>query len=325
MSKQHRHVVGVDVSKKKLDVTLLKAEGGKRRKRVSNTTRGIVSLAEWIQKQVKGAAVHVCMESTSVYWEELAETLVEGSYTVSVVNPLRIKGYAISQLRRSKTDPIDGDVIADFCQTQKPDAWTPPTAQQKKLRALVRHLEALKKSRIQQQNRLETCRDKDVRSSLETIITALEAAMKQVQAQIDELIDQDPDLKEKKELLVSIKGIGSITAIRILAEMFDLDQYDNAKAAAADVGVTTSHYRSGSSVRRRPRISRMGKAAVRAALYFPAISAIQFNPLVRKLAQRLKARGKHRAAIRVAAMRKLIHLAFGVLKHKKPFDPAYTA
>ena len=324
MSEQNRHVVGIDVSKKKLDVTLLKAEGGKRRKKIANNTAGIAALDEWLQKQVQGD-VHICMESTSVYWEELAETMAEKAYTVSVVNPLRIKGYAISQLRRSKTDPIDGDVIADFCQTQKPTAWTPPTAQQKKLRALVRHLEALKKGYRQQHNRLETCRDEDVRGSLATILAAIEAEIQQVQEQIEQLIDQDPDLKEKRNLLVSIKGIGETTANLILAEMYDLDQYDNAKAAAADVGVTTSHYRSGSSVNRRPRISRLGKATVRSALYFPAISAIQYNPLVRKLAQRLKARGKHKAAIRVAAMRKLIHLAFGVLKHRMPFDPAYAS
>jgi transposase len=324
MDKQLTSVLGIDVSKKTLDVTLLDEKGRKRRKRVANSAADIATLQEWLSRHTIGD-VHVCMESTSVYWEEVAEALHEAGYRVSVVNPVRIKGYAMSQLRRSKTDPLDGDVIADFCRTQEPEAWTPPTPEQKKLRALVRHLEALKKSRTQQLNRLGTCRDDEVRTSLETMLTTIKAEIEAVKARIAELIDQNPDLKEKKELLVSIKGIGEKTAVHILAEMYDLANYKNAKAAAADAGVTTSHYRSGTSVRRRPKISRMGKASVRTALYYPAITALQHNPIVKRMAQHLAAKGKGKAVIRVAAMRKLLHIAYGVLKNRKPFDPAYCA
>mgnify|MGYP000208555239 FL=1 len=315
-------VLGIDVSQKTLDVTLLTDKGGKRRKRFANTPEGINKVEEWLQKQTK-EVVHVSMESTSVYWEEVAEALHEAGHRVSVVNPVRIKGYAMSQLRRSKTDPLDGDVIADFCRTQRPEEWTPPTKEQKKLRALVRHLEALKKSRTQQMNRLDTCRDEEVKTSLETLLSVIEGKIEAVTKRIDEFMDQHPDLKEKKQLLESIKGIGSKTAIHLLAEMYDLDSYKHAKAVAADAGVTTSHYQSGTSVRRRPKISRMGKASVRSALYFPAITAIQHNPIVQKMAERLAARGKSKAVIRVAAMRKLLHLAYGVLKNKQQFDPAY--
>jgi transposase len=264
------------------------------------------------------------MESTSVYWEEVAEILYETGYQVSVVNPVRIKGYAISKLSRSKTDPLDGDVIAEFCQKQSPDVWEPPSAVEKKLRALVRHLEALKKSRTQQSNRLSTCKDEDVKNSLDTLLNTIDAEIKQVKKQINDLIDQNPDLKERKELLKSIPGFNDKTAIHILAEMYDLPNYKNAKAVAADVGITTSHHESGTSVRRKPKISRMGKAAIRAALYYPAITALQHNPAVQKLAKRLEARGKTKSVIQGAAKRKLMHLAYGVVKNGKPFDPAYT-
>jgi transposase len=316
-------VVGIDVSKKTLDVTLLNEKGGKRRKRVANSRQGIADLVNWLQKQTNSVS-HVCMESTSVYWEEVAEALHEAGHHVSVVNPVRIKGYAMSQLRRSKTDPLDGDVIADFCRTQNPDAWIPPTEVQKKLRALVRHLEALKKSRVQQLNRLTVCRDEEVKSSLETVLATIEAEIEAVKKRIKEFINQNPDLKQKKELLESIKGIGEKTAIQIVAEMYDLEQYQNAKAAAADGGLTPSHYQSGSSVWRRPKISRMGKATVRSALYYPAITALQHNPVIQKMAKRLADRGKNKAVIRAAAMRKLLHLAYGVLKNGIPFDPAYA-
>ncbi len=323
MTKEIRTFVGVDVSKKTLDVTLLNEKGGKRRKKGVNTSEGIETLLSWLEKQSQGKA-HICMESTSVYWEELAEALEEKGYRVSVVNPMRIKGYAMSQLRRSKTDPIDGDVIADFCQTQTPPSWTPPTSEQKKLRALVRHLEALKKSRTQHSNRLGTCKDEDVKASLQTVLETIDTEIKQVKQQIDDLLDQHPDLKAKKELLETIPGIGDKTAVHILAEMYDIATYENAKAVAADVGVTASHYESGSSVRRRSRISRMGKSALRAALYYPAITAMRFNPVIQKLVKRLESRNKNKAVIRAATMRKLMHLAYGVLKNKQPFDAAYS-
>jgi transposase len=324
MSEKLSPVAGIDVSKKTLDVTLLNEKGGKRRKRFANSGEGIASLSEWLAGQTTDV-MHICMEATSVYWEEVAERLHEAGHQVSVVNPVRIKGHALSRLARSKTDPLDGDVIADFCRTQKPEVWTPPTAEQKKLRALVRHWEALKKSRTQQMNRLETCRDEEVTRSLQTVLVTLEAEIAAVAQRGDELIDQHPDLKEKRHLLESIPGIGDKTAVHILAEMYDLEQYQDAKAAAADAGVTTSHYKSGSTVQRRPKISRMGKAAVRTALYFPAITAIQHNPIVQRMAERLAARGKSKPVIRVAAMRKLLHLAYGVLKNRQPFDPAYAA
>ena len=320
MMKAH---LGIDVAKNSFEATLVDEQGEKQRKgELANQRSGHEGLHRWLQKQTKGR-VHICLESTSIYWEELALYLYEQGYEVSVVNPSRIKGYAMSQLRRSKTDPLDADVIADFCRTQQPKLWTPPTAAEQKLRALVRHRETLLKSRTQQQNRLATCRDEEVRTSLMTIITAFDQELAQLEARLRRFFDDYPDLKHKKELLESIKGIGATTAIHLLAEMYDLDQYENARAAAADAGITAAHYRSGTSVRRRSKMSRMGKAAVRGALHFPAISARQHNPLVRQLVQRLTAAGKLKGVIHVAAMRKLMHLAYGVLKNDTPFDPAF--
>ena len=317
-------VLGVDVAKEKIDVELVNEQGEKERDELINKTNGFKKLDKWLKRHTTGS-VHICMESTSIYWEELAEHMHQAGYEVSVVNPARIKGYAMSQMRRSKTDPIDAAVIADFCRTQEPKLWVPPSPEQRKLRALVRHLEALKKSRTQQLNRLETCRDPEVEASLKTILQAIETEMEQIQKRLEVFFDEHPDLKEKRELLESIKGIGEKTATHLLAEMYDLEQYENAKAVAADAGITASDFSSGKSVRRRPKMSRMGKAAIRGAMYFPALTAIRHNPLVRQLAQRLEAKGKPKKVIQVAAMRKLIHIAYGVLKNQQPFDPAYAA
>ena len=315
-------ILGIDIAKQTFDATLIDGPDEKRRRHFDNTGRGHEQLHQWVQRYSQGE-VHVCMESTSIYWEALAEYLHQTGYLVSVVNPARIKGYAMSQLRRSKTDPLDGDIIADFCRTQKPAAWEPPTAEQKKLRALMRHLESLKKSRTQQSNRLSTCGDEEVRASILTLLQAIDGEMAAMKQRLDRFFDDHPDLKAKLDLLVSVTGFGRQTSTHIMAEMYDLEQYENGKAAAADAGITTSHYSSGTSVRRRPKMSRMGKASIRSALYFPAITAIRHNPVVRRLAERLEAKGKHKSVIRVAAMRKLMNLAYGVLKHGQPFDPNY--
>ena len=305
--------LGIDVSKESLDVKLL-ANSQEKARQFKNQNSGHQKLDRWLRKQ-KVEGVHICMEATNIYWEEVAEYLTEQGYKVSVVNPARIKGFAQSQLRRHKTDKVDAEVIAQFCQRVEPTLWTPPTPEQRKLRALVRHQQALQKTLTQQTNRLATCREPLVKASLQMVIDTLNQELDRLQVEIQAFIDDHPDLKRQFDLLVSIKGIGAKTAIGLLAEMYDLADYDSARAAAADAGLIPSHYASGSSVRRKSKLSKVGKAAVRGLLYFPAKSAMCHNPIVRDLKERLAAQGKQYKVILCAAMRKLIHLAFGVLKN----------
>lgn len=314
--------LGIDVAKESLAVKLLLADGQQEEGEYSNCTSGFKKLGRWLKRhQVE--EVHVCLEATNIYWEEVAEYLHEQGYKVSVVNPARIKGFAQSQLRRHKTDKVDADVIAQFCQAIKPQPWTPPTPQQRKLRALVRHQQALQKTLTQQTNRLAACTEPAVKTSLQMIIDTLSTEIERLQVQIQAFIDDQPDLKQQFTLLISISGIGPKTAIGLLAEMYDLANYDNARAAAADAGVTPSHYSSGKTVHRQPKLSKMGKASVRSLLYFPAITAMRYNPIIQDLKKRLEARSKEWKVILGAAMRKLIHLAYGVLKNQSPFDPNY--
>jgi transposase len=314
--------LGNDLSKAYFDATLRKADASKVHRRFDNDAAGFSALAAWLHAQ--GVTVlHACMEATNIYWEGLAAFLHEQGYTVSVVNPARIKGFAISQLRRNKTDKLDSEVIADFCAKMEPKVWTPPSAEQHKLRSLVRHRDALQKTITQQKNRLASCNDSDVRASLQRIIESLQAEQQELEAQIKKFIAAQPALQEQQDLLCSIQGIGPVASTKLLAEMYDLATYDDAHAAAADAGLSPAQYESGDTVHHKPRLSKVGKASVRSVLYWPAITAIQHNPVVKKLAQRLEAKGKPKMLIIAAAMRKLIHLAFGVLKNKTPFDPAW--
>lgn len=314
--------VGIDIAKKKFDATAQKANGEKQHETFDNTSKGFAHFEKWLKRQEEGA-VHICMEATNVYWEGLAEYVQGKGYAVSVVNPVRIAGFARSQMRRNKTDKVDSDVICDFCVTQDPALWTPPSALQKQLRSLERHRDDLEKSLTQQKNRLTTCSESWVRESLQRLIETLEAEMVKVDEQLQSLIAQTPELREQFELLTSITSLGPRTATKILAEMYDLATYADAAAAAADAGLSPAQHESGDSVRKKTKLSKVGKATVRGALYFPAMSAIRFNPLVRNLAERLREKGKAEMVIIGAAMRKLLYLAFGVLKHKQPFDPNY--
>ncbi|MEM7538050.1 MAG: IS110 family transposase [Chloroflexota bacterium] len=225
----------------------------------------------------------------------------------------------------NKTDKLDSEVILDYCIKMSPKAWVPPTPEQRQLRSYVRHRDALVKTRTQQKNRLSDCKDEYIRKSIQSLIDSINKQIEDIMQKIKELIKDDEPMKKQKNLLTSINGIGDIVALTMMAEMPDLADYESAHAAAADAGVTPAYFESGDTIRRTPNISKIGKSAVRGVLYFPAMNAIRTNPVVKALAERLEAKGKNGKVIIVAAMRKLIHLAYGVLKNQTPFDPEWTS
>ena len=315
------HVLGIDLAKHSFDVTLLREGGDRRHKQFANTPAGFRELHDWLTTQHIDR-VHACMEATNVYWEALAAFLHDANHIVSVVNPARIKGFAQSQMNRTKTDKQDSRIIALFCVQCHPDAWTPPSVAQRSLRALVRHRDDLLQTRTQLSNRLGDTSDSVVRESLEAVLTSVEQQLTSVEKRMRQHLKEHGDLGEQGALLTAIVGIGAITAYKLLAEFSDIEAYTSAKALAADAGVTPAQYESGTSVRRRPRLSKVGKASVRAALYWPAIVAMQRCEGMKAFAARLAARGKAKGVIIGAVMRKLLHIVYGVLKHKTPYDPS---
>ncbi|HEY0101164.1 MAG TPA: transposase [Pyrinomonadaceae bacterium] len=134
-------------------------------------------------------------------------------------------------------------------------------------------------------------------------------------------LDSHPGLRGQRDLLLSIPGIGETTAPKLLAEIMDVTLYASAKQLAAFAGLAPRLHESGSSVKRKARLSKTGAPRLRKALYFPAIAAIKYNPYIKDLSERLRARGKCPMQVIGAARRKLIHLAYGVLKSGRPFDP----
>lgn len=317
------HYLGIDVSKDKLDVALLHGEhlttGD-----FSNSPIGWTKLGRWLEKR-QVSQLHACLEATGRYGQGAALFLHQQGYQVSVVNPRRTKAYADSKLSRNKTDAIDAKLIADFCVTQKPGLWSPASAAQQELQALTRHLDALKEDRQRERNRLKAG------LQLQTVIAAIEAHLAfldrqiaDLEQQIQQVIHQDPNLKRKRDLLTSIPAIGDTTAAVFLAEVPDVTDFPQASQLAAYAGVTPRQHHSGSSVRRRTRMAKTGNRRLRTAFFMPALAAYRYNPIIQALVTRLQQRGKSKMTIVGAAMRKLLHLAYGVLKTGQPFQPQYA-
>jgi transposase len=314
-------VLGIDIGKKELVMELL--QNGKRHRRTfRNHPDDFGALSKWLQKH-EVRELHVCIEATGSYWEAVAVHLHTDGHKVSVVNPARIHAYGKSLLRRNKTDKLDADLIAQFCLAQNPMAWTPPPAAQRELRALVRLLDDLQEIKTQQTNRYKSgVESQRVKQHLSEHLRYLEEEMAEVMRQIRQVIDEDEQLSHHFTLLISIKGVGAITAALFLAE--NIASFRSVRAVTAHAGLNPKSFTSGYSVARPPRLSKIGSARLRKALYFPALSALQWNPCVKALGDRLQERGKPRMVIVGAAMRKLLAIAFGVLKSGLPFDPNYA-
>lgn len=314
---------GIDIAKATLQVCVLGVS--KVQKEFANSRSGHQQLVRWLKKQAD-PAIFVGMEATGTYGEAVCEYLYEQQITVSVINPARIKAYAKSQLKRHKTDAIDAELIADFCRTQQPDVWSPPLPEERELRALVRHLDDLKAQRQAEKNRLEAQpTSKTVRRNLQDHIRFLDGQIQQLEQAIRDHIDQHPRLKQQRDLLNSIPGIGDTTSFHILAELGDLTRFADVRQVVALAGLNPQLRRSGSSVDYTAGISRMGCYSLRAALYLPAMVAMRHNAILKAFAERMQRNGLKPKQVITAVMRKLLHLAYGVLKNKEPFNPNYLA
>lgn len=309
-------ILGIDVSKKKLDVALM-FNGRTLKKKFNNSPKDFKLLQGWLMS-LRIERVHACLESTGTYGEAVAEFLHEKGHCVSVVNPLRIKGYANADLKRNKTDPADALLIADFCLVKNPREWQPMPAQVKQLQALTRRIEALDQMLIAEKNRLDVA-PKEVRTSVRRMIRTLETEIKNVHRLIKEHIDNHPDMKQQNDLLLTIPGIGQKTSQLLLGEL-EFRKFDSARAVAAQAGLTPRKDQSGTTLN-RSRLSKVGNGRIRKALYFPAIVAVQHNQTIKQFASRLSQNGKTSMEVICAAMRKLLHIAFGVIKNNRPFDP----
>lgn len=319
-----QQILGIDISKESFDVAFL--DGGHTHQgSFSNDKKGLQKLTRWLAK--RGAKrLHVCMEATSRYWEEVAYYLHEEGHKVSVMNPKVIKKHAEATMQRNKTDKQDALTIADYCAKHEPAIWAPPPPAVRRLQVLVRHVEALKQDRQRERNRRETSSQAaDVVAAIDRHIAFLDEQIADLEQRINDHIDQHPELKQQRELLLTIPGVGNVIATTFLAEVPDIKRFAQASQLAAFAGLTPGDRQSGTSLRGKGKLVKWGNTHLRGVFYMPALSAHRWNPIIAELRTRLKAKEKHNLTVIVAIMRKLLHLCYGVLKTGKPFDPNHIS
>jgi transposase len=313
-------VLGIDVSKQTLDVSI-EVRGKLRHQQFANSDEGVRSLLNWL-KQDRLGQVHACLEATGPYSMTAALALHDAGHTVSVINPAQIRDFARTKLSRNKTDKVDCGHIRQYGEMFRPPAWQPPSAALRRLCELQTMRAGFVASKIEWSNRAGRCATDAMAAALaQATIVHFEAQIAAVNAAIEETINGDDELRGKRGLLLSINGVGEVLAATILTELPGLAVISDSAQAVAYAGLNPRRFQSGSSVNRPTRISKLGNATLRTALYMLALVAIRHNPAVAALADRLRATGRlAKKQIVVAAIRKRLVLCFGVLKSGKPFD-----
>lgn len=313
--------VGIDIAKNSFDIATPLANGKFRTKaKLPNNLKGYEVLEAWLKDHSEPQA-WVVMEATSVYHEGIADFLHARGYRVCVVNPAIINQFGKDDLRRVKTDKADAKLIATYAQEKhaKLREWVPEPALRRRLRALVRRLEDLQEILQMETNRLDVAQN-EVKESIQSVISHVKNEIAETKKAIKDNIDNDPDMRQKRDLIASIDGLGETTAALILAELGDPLNYKGPRSIVAFAGLNPVVDMSGQYTG-PTHISKMGSKRLRTALYMPGLVALKHNPVLIALKTRMKTRGKAPKEIICAAMRKLLHLVYGVLRSGKPFDP----
>ena len=312
------NVIGLDVSKDTIDATLITTKGNKDYIKISNSTEGFENLINWIKtKRIRKIAIS--MEATGIYYEKASEYL-SALYTVYVINPLKIKEYAKSQFRHTKTDKADSKLIAEFAGRHL-DKLTPfRPSENPTLCKLINLLQQLKEQQKETQNRLHTAKDIYIKSTHESIIELLEEKIDQTSKRIEGMIKQKASLNIEYQNLQTIPAIGKETAVILLRHLTDKN-FETANKFVAFAGLSPKIEQSGTSVKKNGRLSQYGHRQLKRALFMPALVAYRMN-VFPQLVSNLEAAKKPKMIIIVALMRKLAKIAFYIHKTKKPFDKA---
>jgi transposase len=322
-----RYFMGIDVAKATLDFCLLSKNATLLwQGQLQNDSHAIEQfLAQLQARGYKLAQIHFCCESTGVYGQRLAASLHQAALALSVLNPAQVKFFAISVLRRTKNDKVDAEIIARFCRERQPLATRPLRPIESQLKLLVHERESRVNEQIRERNRAkkdpyQIALPKLISQQRQSRLKQLAKEVAQFDAAIESLIASDEGLKEKSRLLCSIPGIAKVTAAKLLCELAG-KEFQSARQLAAYAGLTPQECRSGYSSYGKTVLCKIGNAFLRKALYLPAAVARRWCKPLRPWIALLESRKLHDLAIRGAIMRKLLHIAFGVLANHQPFNP----
>ncbi|MGP2462869.1 IS110 family transposase [Pantoea ananatis] len=312
--------VGIDVSKDTLDLCMLYdgMKGRVKTRNIRNDRSAVAHILRWLRLQHCGPEdVHVVMEATGVYHERLATSLHDAGFCVSLANPHRSREFARGMGIMTKTDKVDAYMLACYALLKKPHRWEPPAADIRFLSALLRRRDVLLADAVREENRLEkyqsTDTPADVVSSCIRMAQLLREEVRSIERQVKAHIQASPDLKRDYALLTSIKSVGPQLGMHMLVVLRS-HNFESADQAAAFLGVVPVEKRSGTSVRGRPRMSKIGPPQLRAKLYMSALCGKIHNKRMRTVYEEMCLRGKPKMVAIGALMRKLVHWCYGVLK-----------
>jgi len=323
MSKQAE--VGIDVSKDVLDVAIGLEGTGLATARFANDAAGHRKLVSWLTK--RGRAARVVLESTGTYSLDVALTLHRSrGVDVMVANPRAVKQFAGALMQRSKTDLTAATALREYAARMPFVPWVPPAAPVLALRGIARRIAALVVERTRERNRLHALTATAahliiVRKDIEGNIRHLERRIERLTAEAVAMVAAHPELHRAFERLTSVRGIATHSAVQLLPELLVLPNDMTVRQWVAHAGLDSRACQSGTSVDKPARISKVGNAHIRRALFMPALVAVQHDAHVKAFFDKLVRRGKTPLQAYVAVMRKLLHAIYGMFKTNTDFVP----
>jgi transposase len=328
-----QYFIGVDISKKTLDFALVIAGQQRFHLQVENSSAGIAQALKALKSQlkVKLSQALFCVEHTGLYQNTLLAYLSQKQASIWLESALHIK--AAGGLQRGKTDKVDAGRIAMYAykNQDKIKIWQQPREQVQQLRALAalrnRLLEAKKQLQVplkEQKGLLAKGLVRQLQNNSQASLQALTKDIAQVEAQIQQLIAQDQQLKHYYDLLTSVQGIGPITATQVIISTNEFQDFTQAKAFACHAGVVPFAYQSGSSVRGKTKVSPKADKKLKRLLHLAAMTAIRIKGELQQYYERKVKQGKHKMSVLNAVRNKLVLRMFAVVQKNKKYEKNYA-
>ena len=323
--------VGIDISAMTAEVSTQRPGAKPSRSfTIDQTPEGFNRLVRTLQATgYVPSRVLVVMEATGSYWMSLATRVVHEGFRVSVIHPSQAHHFAKALLKRAKTDPIDAQTLAQLAMLLQPEPWMPPPQIYYELQQRLAQRDDLLNLRQQVRNQLHALDQHPevitaVRTRMESLLSTFQSQIDEVEGEIAAALNQDSAWAAAAERLQSIKGVGWVTAAWALVTTLNFTTCDTVDALTAYAGLAPMPRQSGSSVWHRPSIGHSGNGRLRTAFYMATLTAARFNPVINTFYHRLREAGKPEKVARCAAARKLLHIAWAVVKKDQPFDPNYA-
>lgn len=323
MKKDQVFVVGVDVSKATFDVYFLDAAGKKHQKKLENEQQGFQSLLSSLPKEEK---LKVVMEASGPYYYQLASFLYEKGIEVAVMNPLVIKRFCQMQLQRTKTDKADAQAIFQYGSLVQTKPWQPLKENLLSIKQLYTRRKQLLKHQHATARQLEAFLatgqvNQWLHDQMQEHMEQLQRDIKAIDEQMEQLIQEENG--SLREQLESIPGIGPKVSLLLIVCLRGFTGFQNHRQVVSYLGLSPRTFESGTSVKGKAKICKMGMAQLRSSLYMAAHAARKYNSSCKQLYERLRAKGKAHKQAMIAVVNKLLKQAFALVQSGELYNPQY--